>query len=1219
MQLKAAYYIDEIAEAIYSKIGITLGKVLYRRAGFRIPDLEDKSEKINPVFAVIYNQISRGVPTRAGLKVTKFLLKRYVKDQFREYDSNSITIRFKIKSDFWNGLSINASYYWFEDAIDSDDYLDQLKYLRLVELPLKVAQLQKIIIQLLLMEQIKATDSTIKVASDIDQDLLQVALEELSEWISHVCNLSNLPTYKVQLEASTIEDSDLYVTFNKTNQVQENLSRLHISVTPEPLVKNHFLFTEAIPYENLGEEREWEEDDKFLSKFEFSQPQFEVSLQYFLKNFFRNTSFLPGQLKIINRALQKKDVIGLLPTGGGKSLTYQLSGLLQPGIVAIVDPINSLMKDQHSKLINNGMNSSAFINAMLKTKKRKRRLFQLTNGELLFVFISPERFQIEEYREALGHVVKQKGVFHYAVIDEAHCVSEWGHDFRPSYLNLAPSIKKFLSKKNPKIIPTIMGLTATASFDVLADIQRELQVSEDAICTLPGDAIDRKELNFEIIPIDYTVDPNQPHYIRDKDIGFIKYPIIQDIIKSVPKRISKLNSSLINTFDEVSLFYKKENKYKNGGVIFCPTKSPKLGSGVIAVQNGYHAGKKYNSGLKQRIPTLEIGLFMGSGSMQTITHKEVLKEAAGSEKYQEDFLNNKTNLMICTKAFGMGIDKPNIRMTIHYGMPSSVEGFYQEAGRAGRNRQPALCALLYNEHDKLQNLDFINNSFKNVEREQKILEELMTEIQYDKKFFEKILSRKASEELGIKIKVSNWKDKMLYIDGPFTKDEEKEIKYGGIWMDSLLSSYKFTKNTTDDFYSKVHKVILNTIKKYAKGQDKLEWLKQKSTPGIQAQLSKMKAGEKMSLIIGFENEAATKLADHLQNLIQIGTENTSFEWVKVIYTAYDFANDKKEFLDNLLYNANTHLKLKPAAQNILKLESTQQIIQDNYDRIRNMTDTQKAIYRLTALGIIEDYMVDYLSRFFEITLKAKPIERYKEKLTAYLKRYIGEIPAIEKAEAAHQLAEENNLAPYHDVLINFVHQEIAEKRRRGVEYMSDLCLLGIEQGQQKFRENIKYYFTSKYARLDYLPKDTEDGNVSNVGIVRKYLQFISKPPDGLGTPIDNLKHLRGACARLILVNTNDNFALMVLNAITIMALEASRSTDYEELVATELFQNHRDKFYQGFCNFQSDSLDEISVVMETSIKLMSNITPKIKPELNQLREHIKAHYLLRKIKQIRKA
>ena len=177
----------------------------------------------------------------------------------------------------------------------------------------------------------------------------------------------------------------------------------------------------------------------------------------------------------------------MLPTGGGKSLTYQISALLQPGITMVIDPLKSLMKDQYDGLISSGIDCIAYINSSLSREEKKRNEILLESSQLLFVFLSPERLSIASFRERLRNMHEYNVYFSYGVIDEVHCVSEWGHDFRFSYLHLGRNLYNYVRAKEGEI--SLFGLTATASFDVLADVERELS-GNDAF-TLDADVIVR--------------------------------------------------------------------------------------------------------------------------------------------------------------------------------------------------------------------------------------------------------------------------------------------------------------------------------------------------------------------------------------------------------------------------------------------------------------------------------------------------------------------------------------------------------------------------------------------------------------------------------------------------------------------------------------------------------------------------------------------------------
>ena len=371
------------------------------------------------------------------------------------------------------------------------------------------------------------------------------------------------------------------------------------------------------------------------------------ALRFFLQLIFRKRDFREGQLSAIARLLQGKPTIVLLPTGGGKSLIYQLTGLLLPGMTIVIDPIVALMNDQVANLRAAAIDLVDFIAGSRKPERKDAVLKAMGVGRLAFVFISPERLQSSAFRRDLRRVVSRVSVSLVA-IDEAHCISEWGHDFRPSYLHLPYNLQKHCTGKNGES-PTLVGLTGTASYAVLADVQREMRINDEEALVRPR-SFDRPELRFEV--------------------------------RRVPKKakldeLVRLKEGLPHLFaGDPSSFYDPQGDCTNSGIIFCPHVNGPLG--VVSVASELrHAN--YFSGSTPRDFT---------GNFEE--HKQ---------RVQQDFKRNEAQEIVATKSFGMGIDKPNIRYTIHYTAPQSVEAFYQEAGRAGRNGEAgyARCVILYSD------------------------------------------------------------------------------------------------------------------------------------------------------------------------------------------------------------------------------------------------------------------------------------------------------------------------------------------------------------------------------------------------------------------------------------------------------------------------------------------------------------------------------------------
>lgn len=374
---------------------------------------------------------------------------------------------------------------------------------------------------------------------------------------------------------------------------------------------------------------------------------------------FETLKFREGQLSIISNALSKNDTIGLLPTGSGKSVCYQLAAILQPAISFVVCPIKSLMYDQKSDLDSVLFTRVNHITSSDDGEDKEKIQNEFGKGKYFFILISPERFQLKTFRHYFSSVNKKYHIA-YAVIDEVHCLSEWGHDFRTSYLNLSNTIKRLCTHFN------FIGLTATASINVLKDIQIEFGIKQENVKT----------------PADYT----------RKELEFI-------VIDDNNNKFNALTDQLETLIDNSEILEVDGNDTKCG-IIFTPTVNGDKGCYPLSLKLSEYFHK-------------EIRYF--SGSVPKIDKKAIMPDIQ-FEKYKEevqkDFKNNKFSLITATKAFGMGINKGNIHYTFHYGIPASMESLYQEAGRAGRDSakftdQKAQCYVLLSKSNNEDLLDQI--------------------------------------------------------------------------------------------------------------------------------------------------------------------------------------------------------------------------------------------------------------------------------------------------------------------------------------------------------------------------------------------------------------------------------------------------------------------------------------------------------------------------------
>ncbi len=423
-------------------------------------------------------------------------------------------------------------------------------------------------------------------------------------------------------------------------------------------------------------------------------------LREVIRSVFRKQNFREGQLPVMSRALQLNSVVGLLPTGGGKSLTYQLCTLLQPGHTMVVDPIKALMEDQDEGLKKNWIDATVFVNSNQDQFQRGWAQQQIVRGGVLMAFVSPERFLIDRFRNDLKQMSRERHCFSYCVIDEAHCVSEWGHDFRTAYLRLGDNARRYCSTWSEDPV-RLFGLTATASFDVRTDVRRELEIPEEDI--VESLSIERKELNYRVHQVE-VVASNRETIAREK------LQVLNTVLDELPINLAKVFDALGKPFDPLSFYQPDEKgKYRNGILIFCPHAKKQFG--VDAVANGIEArfGK--------------IGTFRGGDG----------DEHGGNQsaENQRRFLNDEINILVATKGFGMGIDKANVRATIHFNFPSSIESFVQEAGRAGRDREPAYCDIIYNtatDSDEEVLSYFHKQNFPSVEHDLAMLKEVLVPI-----------------------------------------------------------------------------------------------------------------------------------------------------------------------------------------------------------------------------------------------------------------------------------------------------------------------------------------------------------------------------------------------------------------------------------------------------------------------------------------------------------
>ena len=979
-------------------------------------------------------------------------------------------------------------------------------------------------------------------------------------------NIDKNRKYDLLIDISILQRSGL----TKINDSVNATTKVIIRSAHSPKTARSFKTTNLISYKPLGKKNT--QKNIFVE----DKKQVEV-LEKFVQTIFRKTGFRAGQVEIINRAIQGLSVIGLLPTGSGKSLTYQLTALLQPGMTIIIDPIKSLMKDQFEGLLKNGIDGAVYINSSLNQRQRKIALEKIKKAQTIFAFVSPERLQDNTFRKELLETSNLNNhYFSYCIIDEAHCVSEWGHDFRTSYLRLGDNARNYCIAKDRKHLP-FFALTATASYDVLSDIQRELGIpDETAIVRL--EKLDRPEIQFKIIDITADIKPeNGLGWGNKQALGEAKqYQLIQQLNK-IPKHYEEFsnNETIIEEAKKVfngkdirlpnynpATFYQQQGSESNAGLVFCPHR------------NWYFGVMNNASNITEHFDSLKIGTFLGSDGVKERDNE--------NDKSQSAFVNHDLDLLVATKAFGMGIDKPNIRYVVHFNYPSSIESYYQEAGRGGRDRKLALGLILFNKQEvttsekteavsedgeitevieeRTASIDkdilqsFHRNNFKGIAKEKRLLAELLSEIKFPSHRITNYIEELVFEEFSISVRLNaitgNTDRQVLYINQNF----------GSIYLDRDNLPFYPAQNPQPEA-SKIANFIQNIIlTEKPNGLTAFSWLTQfteaASQPGIEKLLAETNSKDDFQVIIPFTNNVIERIAKYL-------TDNGIAFTERMVKEAQNFCNDKAEFITNL----EKQFEKVNDRQTILIPENLKPTIENLFTQIRNEEDTYKAIYRLSIIGVVDDYTVDYNSKTISAHITKKPNGYYTQKLKEYLLQYNSPEKTDEKLERLPFYKGNTEIQKCLGFLIKFVYEETAIQRKAAIDAMEEACIVGLEEnGSQKFKEFIDLYMNSKYARPQYLPSDTDKGLKADFSIVEKYMDLVRTDVG----EINNFKHLRGATTRL-LVQRPDNFVFILLKSFSVILIE-KENEDFIKEAQTD--------FINGFIKVQETTKDDIHSVKQ---------------------------------------
>lgn len=1191
-------------------------------------------DDIHPIIAVLNNIITRGLPTKASPFIEKVFQKIFnYSERFEKYATFSFPSS--------RNIDIEKVLSWYNSIITKQKVLNyseiDTEHLQLVFSPIAIARIQKTILEALMTDKLDIKSKEWKIlVEEKDVPCSALAFADLSEMFNNLTklsvdfqdllfpeinldiisneifvnsglHLSNKNTFSEAKPKLFNNEYDLVIDisiFETSNIEKESFSKFHS--------KNNCYFNNRSVIQ-INSERNIYTTDRIIYRNVVKETQrggyTEIEetkeiLEYFLQLIFRKSVFRPGQLPILNRALQNKSVIGLLPTGGGKSLTYQLAAMLQPGVTLIVDPLRSLMKDQYDGLIKVGIDTCAYL---MKIKKKNNETAEekeireesenyfneserkFEQSKLQFIFLSPERLAIYKFREKLKNMHELNVYFSYGVIDEVHCVSEWGHDFRFSYLHLGRNLYNYVRSKEGSI--SLFGLTATASFDVLADVERELSGNGafrlDAETIVRYENSNRLELQYKIEKVnvefqneydalkssqyatpeklakyDFYIKNNLPFPVKtaDKWAFYIsKKEFLKKYLEVIPNYINAIqtgksiqniknafvvrqgNNEGIENALETNIsnnYFLKKAEYEQAGIVFCPHKSK---TGIAVKEN--------KDSLVGLIP--DLGTFSGGDD-----------EGDNSMENLELFRTNKQPLMVATKAFGMGIDKPNVRFTVNLNYSSSLESFVQEAGRGGRDRKMALSVIFLSDYKlarinkkcptigvsfpikgkwfKPNDLQQIINYF-NLDVEKQFIDYLTPENDLVRLF-----CKEGSAENGKYFNFNACTDTKCksFNNCPF-KGVPKEAE-DWIFIDDLFEILNSNKLRIDKKYIEYQNADYETVMFFYNNSFKGEVIENQTMSNI-LRLAKTD--------VFFGDDVETKSKETIT--------------VDGFLTTLINSNVGDEIVSFVKYIKPNPLK---------EIEGTD-------------TDLAKAIYRMTCIDLIDDFTQDYSNNRYRIVCKRKKEGDYYKGLERFLLRYYSEDRAREEIQNVFILNIQSESDLEKEIfqclsyLTTFVYDKISVKRKRAIDDMRTFCITGANESKdwkdtnEDLKDFIFYYFNSKYARLDYLTMDgvvysltidTDEGKESNYKTLIKYLKIIdndfliNKSEPG-STPIDNVKHLQGAVRLLRRSLTDSNPTLSLLNSFCIFFL----GTNNNENLEREVIESYKDGML-GFAEREND-------------------------------------------------
>lgn len=821
-------------------------------------------------------------------------------------------------------------------------------------------------------------------------------------------------------------------------------------------------------------------------------PEVLEDVTFFLRDIFQKDSFRPKQFDIIQEALNHKHVIGLLPTGSGKTLTYQLSSLLQPAVSIVISPLIALMQDQVYNLQQQRIDSTIYINSSQTFSEKQAALYIIKQQRAQFIYLAPERLQMTTFKPLLQTLHPA-----FIVVDEAHCVSQWGHDFRTAYLRLGGIVKKYFPNA------TVMALTGTASCNVVTDIKRELRMNRHVTVIRPN-SFYRPELRFLVYETE-----NIPKEQREKYI-----------LKAIRIGVGNLLGKDEASIKEVEDYFNQE---KNGvrthsAILFSPT--TKYVKSLYAY-------------LQEKLPHLSLGTYYGK------------LEATDKKNSQNDFLSGATELLVATKAFGMGIDKSNIRLTVHTVIPESIESFYQEAGRAGRDRQPAVNIIVappsttqYENIAEKKTYDyFIENSFPKSEKfKDSIIKLLTTQQIYIENMNDVVMSEMPEDYIDKNAElITTDNGPQLNLKGI---NKREVISYSiDIKSDNSLTIEPLNTEPNSTLYRLYARKMIAKVKDILSSHIIMVRANKRQPVAISKiyetlldAIQRANTGADVYCYIGTQETTSVNMAGDALLAKGADRRNGNPLWIP------EFALQIiRKFNDKIRSGGkvqrNGYLKLTSVQQayehiytlNKLTLDNYREIIQSYYEEDDEEDEIpklpEKTLYYLGLLNVYSDFERSYVPNYIKIKinpvtydslLTAIKVHIQKYETAGFVKKKIQEMkPPLKKTDSVQVLIEKSL-----SFLISYSYNKIREYRAAQTKTMYACIQAGNDGTNDAFTREVYKYFQSKYT--DELQKSILHETLTTPLRWIERLQDVKDDENIL----ENLSHMRTSVLRVTEDNAN---------------------------------------------------------------------------------------------------